>query len=161
MAFSILFKPRSASLPSSSPAALAIRNNQPYLAFDDTTQETAYFEGYLPDTYGGNGLTVTLVWLSEDQTTGDCVWQAAIERHQDDTTDLDSDSFASDQSVTSTTASAAGEPQYATITFTDGTQMDSLAAGESFRLRIRRDPSNMADDLTNDAQLKIIAIKET
>lgn len=155
------FAANAASLPSSNPARPVVRNDRLLLAFDDTTQETAYFDETLPATYGGNGITVTIVWLSEDQTTGDAVWQAAFERHQDDATDLDSDSFASDQSATATTANVAGEPQYTTITFTDGAQIDNLVGGESFRLRVRRNPASGSDDLTNDAQIYKVIVTET
>jgi len=58
-------------------------------------------------------------------------------------------------------ASATGEPAYDTIAFTNGAQMDSLAAGESFRLRIYRDANNGDDDMAGDAQLLRIEIQET
>jgi hypothetical protein len=39
--------------------------------------------------------------------------------------------------------------------------MDSLAAGESFRLRIYRDADNGSDTMTNDAELLRIEVRET
>lgn len=150
--------------PSSNPATLDSRNSHLVLDFDATTDEEAVFEGVLPENYAGGGLTVTLVWLASTATSGNVVWQAAFERHQDDTDDLDSDSFAAFQgSGAVATASASGEPQYSNITFTDGAQMDNLAAGESFRLKIRRDADDTSatDSMTGDAELLRVHVKET
>ena len=50
-----------------------------------------------------------------------------------------------------------------TITYTAGAAMDNLAAGEMFRLKIRRDAdgTNGTDDTTTDAELYGVEIKET
>ncbi len=142
-------------------AQRAIRANRWVLAFDDTTDETAEFTAYMPDTYAGGGITVTLIWQSEDQTTGAVVWDVALKSVSDDADDLDTKSFAAANSVTATTASASGECDYATVTFTDGADMDSIAAEELFEIQINRDANNGSDDMTNDAQLKMIVITET
>ena len=116
---------------------------------------------FLNRVYDGSGVTVTLVWLAATATTGDVVWDVSFERHEDDATDFDADSFAAVNSATATTASAAGEPQYTAITFTDGADMDSVAVGESFRLRVNRDADNGSDDMAGDAQLARVEIQET
>lgn len=147
--------------PSSAFATLARRNNHLVANFDAATDEAIDFEGVLPSHYSGGGLTVTLVWLAATATTGNVVWDVSIERHQDDTQDLDADGFAAVQSVTAACASASGEPSYDNITFTDGAQMDSLAVGESFRLRVNRDANNGSDTMAGDAQLIRVVVKET
>jgi hypothetical protein len=50
-----------------------------------------------------------------------------------------------------------------TITFTDGADMDSLAAGEAFRLKIRRDADGTGgtDDITSDCELLRVVLRET
>lgn len=154
--------PASAGIPPSTAfAALTRRNNHLVANFDAATDESLDFEGVLPANYSGGGLTVTLVWLAASATTNAVVWNVAIERHQDDADDLDSDTFAAVQAVTATCASATGEPAYDNITFTSGAQMDSLAAGESFRLRVTRDADNGSDNMTGDAQLLRVIVKET
>lgn len=138
--------------------------NIPVLDFEDgtaTAGEYADFYGVLPRTYAGGGLTVYLHWLSA-ATTGDCVWKAAFRRIADDAEDLNTTAHTYDyNSVTATTASAAGELAYDTITFTDGADMDSLAVGESFILRIFRDSDAAGDTLAGDASLFAVEIKET
>ncbi len=42
---------------------------------------------------------------------------------------------------------------------TDGADMDSVAVGELFRLKITRDASS--DDADNDAELHAVELKET
>lgn len=156
-----VFTPLSNEPPASSFATLDARNSVPVLDFDDSTDESAVFGGVLPANYAGGGLTVTLVWMATSATTGDVVWDAQIEAWPDDAFDIDSDGFAAVQSVTATTASATGEQQYSNITFTDGAQMDSLAAGEGFRIKVTRDANNGSDTLSGDAELIRCIIKET
>lgn len=156
-----VFTPLSNEPPASAFATLDTRNSVPVLDFDAATDEEAVFGGVLPANYAGGGLTVTLVWMATSATTGDVVWDAQIEAHADDAFDIDSDGFAAVQSVTATTASASGEQQYSNITFTSGAQMDSLAAGESYRIKVRRDANNGSDTMTGDAELLRVVIKET
>lgn len=147
--------------PTSAFAPTLRRNNHIVAAFDAATDENLDFEGVLPANYGGGGLTVRLVWLAATATSGNVVWNAQIERHQDDVDDLDADTLAAAQAVTAAAASASGEPSYDNITFTNGAQMDSLAAGESFRLRITRDADNGSDTMSGDAQLLRVILLET
>lgn len=159
--FLAAFKPQDNEPPASNNATIDTRNSVMVLDFDDSTDESAVFGGVLPNHYGGGGLTVTLVWMATSATTGNVVWNADIERHQDDAFDIDSDGFAGANAATGTTASASGEQQYTDITFTDGADMDSLAAGESFRLKITRDANDAADTMTGDAELLRVIVKET
>lgn len=156
-----IFQPQNNIPPASNPATLDLRNQQLCLEFDPTTAESAVFSGVLPRNYSGNGLTVSINWAADGATTGDVVWGASIERHADDAQDLDSDSFAAEQTVTDTTASADGETVYSLIAFTNGAQMDSLAVSERFRLKIRRVATDGADTLTVDAQIFSVEVMET
>lgn len=159
--FMAVFTPLSNEPPASAYATLDTRNSVPVLDFDDSTDESAVFGGVLPNNYAGGGLTVTIVWMATSATTGDVVWNADIERHQDDAFDIDSDGFAGANAATGTTASASGEQQYTNITFTDGADMDSLAAGESFRIKVTRDADNASDTMSGDAELLRVVVKET
>jgi hypothetical protein len=134
------------------------RNNHAVLDFDAGTDEYAFFVGALPASYAGGGLTVDIYWTATSATSGNCMWEAAIERY---TTDLDSDSFATAQATTSATSGTSGIITKTTITLTSGAQMDSLAAGEAFRLQIMRNANNAADTMTGDAELHCVTMRET
>ena len=47
----------------------------------------------------------------------------------------------------------------ASIAFADGAEMDSVAAGNAFRVQITRDANNAADTATGDAELVAVHIK--
>lgn len=160
------FTPSDNEPPSANAATPDLRNGNLVLDFDDTTDEEAIFLGVLPSHYAGGGVTITVGWSAADTTVTphNAVWQAAIERNNDDAQDMDADGFAAFQSSgASQEASASGELKYTTIAMTDGAQMDSLAAGEAFRLKIRRDADNTSgtDSLTGDAELRFVKIMET
>ncbi len=130
------------------------------LDFDAGTDESAVFGGVLSRHYAGGGVTATLVWMASTATSGNCVWNAQIERG-DTGTDMDSDSFATAQAATGAASGTSGAPTYTAITFTSGANMDSLAVGEAFRLKVTRDADNGSDTMTGDAELLRVELKET
>lgn len=146
--------------PSSNPATINSRNGTPVLEFDTTTQETAIFLGVLPRHYAGGGVTVYLHWAAASATSGTIGWDVAVERIGNGSQDIDSDSFASAATVTAATVpGTSGNVSITSVGITDGANIDSVAVGEAFRLRVRRDVSN--DTATGDAQLLAVEIKET
>ncbi len=158
-----VFYPGDAELPTSNMPTFDVRNGVLVLDFDDSTDESCEFAGFMPRHYGGGGLTVTIGWMATDTTVGpdNCIWDVALKSVTDDADDLDTKAFAAVNSVTAAEASASGEVDYATITFTDGADMDSVAAGEYFRLSLNRDANNASDTLAGDAELVFIEIRET
>lgn len=132
-------------------------------AFDDSTDENLDLFCRLGPNYGGGGLTLRLPWAAASATTGNVVWNAAIRRIADDAEDVDGAHSYDFNAVTDAAPSVSGEFTDAVITFTSGADMDSLAAGELFILRIVRDADNGSDTMTGDAQLKVsaIALRET
>lgn len=156
-----IFTPLGNEPPASNYATLDIRNAHPCLDFDDTTDETAQWTDVLPRNYAGGGVTVTLFWAASTATTGNVVWDAQFERLEDEGTDIDADSFAAVQSATAAAPGTSGAVQYTTIAFTHGAQMDSVAAGELFRVRVSRDANNGADTMTGDAELLGLELRET
>jgi len=148
--------------PTSNYATLDTRGSGHWvLDFDAATNESTLWADVLPRNYAGGGLTVTVCWMSTGATSGDVVWQGQFERHQDETDDLDSDSFAAAQSATGTAAGTNGAVQYTGITFTAGAQMDSLAAGEHFRFKLIRNAADAADTMAGDAEVLSVEIRET
>ena len=87
-------------------------------------------------------------------------WDVAFERIGDQQLDIDGDSFAGVQSVDNTTVpGTTGLVDVVSIAFTDGAQMDSIAAGESFRIKVTRDAAS--DDAAGDAEILFVVVKET
>lgn len=144
-------------------ATLDLRNNVPVLDFDDTANEVAVFQAILPRHYGGGGITVTLKLGATSATTGDMSFKAFFKSITSDADDIDTKNFAAPQVNAAIDApSASGEFNDAAITFTDGAQMDSLVVGEAFFILVMRDAQDgTADDMTGDAELLGIEMKET
>lgn len=146
--------------PAANYATLDTRNSHPVLDFDPTTDESAVFSDVMPRHYSGNGITVTVEWMATTGTTGNVIWQGAFERG-DTGTDLDTDSFATAQSVTTAAPGTNGAPAYSAITFSNA-QIDSLVAGEGFRFKLTRNASSASDTMTgSDAEVLRVELKET
>lgn len=157
------FTPQANEPPSSNFATLDLRNGHLVLDFDDTTDEEAVFKFYNPPHYDGGGITVEIYAAATSDTTNNVVWQAAIERVTDSNQDIDSDSFASFQSSGAVAVpGTSGHVKAFDVALTDGAQMDSLAAGEWGRLKIRRDADNTSatDSVSGDMELWSITILE-
>lgn len=156
----LVLTPLSNEPPATNYATLNTRNAHPVLEFDTTTQEAAIFTAILPRNYAGGGITVYLHWMAASAITGTIGWDVAFERMSDATTDLDADSFATAQTVTAATVpGTTGVVEVTNVAVSNGANMDSIAVGESFRLRIRRDVAN--DSAAGDAQLLAVEMKET
>jgi hypothetical protein len=154
------FFPADNEPPSSNYATLDLRNGHPVLDFDTTTQEAAIFTGVLPRHYAGGGVTVYIHYAMTSATTGTCGWDVSFERIGDAQQDIDSDGFATAQTVTAVTVDGtSGNADVVNVAVTNGANMDSVAAGESFRVRVRRDVAN--DTAAGDAELLAVEIKET
>lgn len=131
----------------------------PVWLFDPTTQEYLDFQAGLYG-YDGGGLTFKVYW-SSGATTGDAVFKIAIRRIQDDAENITSSHTYSYKSVTATTASVAGEVDYATITFTNG-EIDGALNNEYIWIRFTRDSTDGNDTLnSNDVQLHKVVGLET
>jgi hypothetical protein len=136
----------------------------PVLSFDAATDENADFAVQLPYTYAGGGLTFVIAWTSISATSATCRWEIAVRRFADDAEDLDTTSQTYDfNGVGATAPSAAGEIVYDNVTFTNGADMDSWAAGEWAILRVKRDAdgTNGTDDMTGDGAIVSILCRET
>lgn len=157
-----LFLPSAAEFPSTGYATPDIRDGILVLAFNDTVDESIEFAGFMPRHYDGGGITVTTIWMSEDQTSGTISWDISFKSFTDDV-DVASKSFATAKNENATTASVSGEMDYAETPFTNGTEMDSILAGEYFRMLVTRDGNGTTstDSLVNDMQLVAIEIRET
>ena len=149
------FSPRDNQPPASNFATLNTRNSIAVLEFDAATQESSTFVGVISE--GANlasGLMVRLWWMGATATSGNVRWAASFERSG---TNLDSDSFDTATEITSAANGTSGIETVAAITCT---AIDSLAAGERFRLRIARKAADATNDtMTGDAQLVAVEVR--
>jgi hypothetical protein len=154
------FHPYHNEPPTADYATLGVRNQHPHLAFDATTAEFALFSAVLPRNYTSGGITVYVHWAAATATTGTIGWTVEFERIGDGVQDLDSDGFASAQTITAATVpGTSGLVDITNVAISDGANIDSVAVGEYFRIRIKRDVAN--DTATGDAQLYAVELKET
>jgi hypothetical protein len=103
--------------------------------------------------YGGGGLTFTLVWSASSATANEVRWGIAIRRIADDAEDIDGAHSYDFNEVDDTAPNVSGEVSHATITFSNGADMDSWAEGELAIVRVYRNADHANDDLTGDAEL--------
>jgi len=123
------------------------------LAFNDTTEETAFW-GFEAVEYDSGNLTLDITWYAENDSSGDVVWGAAIMvvTPNTDAQDVETDAFAAASTVTDSHLGTTGKRLHkATITISN---LDSLAAGDHVIIKIFRDADDAADDMSNDAILR-------
>jgi hypothetical protein len=142
--------------PATAFATLDTRNSIAILDFDDTTDEQAIFLGIIPEAAVlTSGLSIHLIWTATTATSGAVVWDASVERMVSPH-DIDANDFDTAASVTTTTNGTSGVPNYSVITLTT---IDSVTAGDGFRLRINRDANNGSDTMTGDAELIAVEVR--
>ncbi len=156
----VVFTPLANEPPASGYATLDQRNGRACLDFDATTQELAAFSGVMPRNYAGGGITVYLHWRASSATSGTCRWGTQFEAG---TSDNDSDSFASALSAGGTASATSGIRTVTSIAHANGSEIDSIAVGDEFRLHVVRDAAGLSgtDDMTGDGELYKVELKET
>lgn len=156
----LIFRPQDNEPPSSNYATLDTRNQHPVLDFDATTNESAVFSAIMPRHYAGGGVTVYIHYAMSSAEADTVDWDVCFERIGDQQQDLDADGFAAVQSVDNTTVpGTTGLVDIVSVAFANGAEMDSVAVGEGFRLKVTRDAAS--DDAAGDAELRFVELKET
>jgi hypothetical protein len=151
-----VFTPLANQPPATAFATLDTRNSIAVLDFDDgATNEAAIFNGIIPEAASlGSGLKVRIIWTATTATSGATEWGVQFEKLS---TDIDSDSFDTAATQATTTNGTSGIPNTTEITITT---IDSLAAGDGFRLKIYRDSSDATNDtMTGDAELIAVEVR--
>ena len=138
---------------------------RPILKHDDTTDWSSIGSGVIPLTYGGGGLTVKIHGsMSGANVSKTMSFDIAIERVAAAAvlTGGGSDFAAANNANPTVHADADTEFSFE-IAFTDGADMDSLAAGEPYRILFKRDAdgTTSTDDAVGDFQLYIAHVRET
>jgi hypothetical protein len=141
--------------PATAFATLDTRNSIAVLDFDAATDESAVFVGIIPEGASlGSGLKVFLHWMASTATSGNCRWGVQFEKSG---TDLDSDSF---DTATEAHSAANGTSGIETVTEITATAIDSLAAGNRFRLKVFRNADDATNDtMTGDAELIAVEVR--
>jgi hypothetical protein len=161
MATRAIFTPLSAEFPATNFPQLTISNRRPVLAFDASTDETAYWSGIAPQGLTGT-VTVVITYAMASATSGTVGFQAQLEAISDgDATDTDSaTSFDSvNNSASTTVPGTAGYIDQISITMTNA---DSMAAADYFRLSLNRDADGSAitDSATGDAYVLAVELRD-
>ena len=148
-----VFTPNQNQPPATDFATLDTRNSILVLDFDDGDDESAIFVGVIPEAASlGSGLKIRLHWAAIE-TSGDCVWDVSLERMN---TDLDTDSF---DTIASATAATNGTSGILTVTEITLTTIDSVTAGDGYRLKVTRDATNVSDTMSGDAELVVVEVR--
>lgn len=137
-------------------ATLDTRNSRPVLDFN-VTGSIAIFTDAMPAEYANGGVDLE-IWFSttETGTSGNAYYSVALERIVAETTDIDSDNFA-----TAINGSAAVPPgktvKTGTLSLTNGVQMDSVVAEDYFRLKFIL----ISGTFSGDLELHYIEMRES
>jgi hypothetical protein len=154
------FTPHRAEFPSSTYATHDERNDRNVLDFSDAADEYCYFVGKLADNYDGGGVDVTIYFMMSTATGSNVELAVAFEKLTTGE-DYDSDSFAAEQTTTEAVPGTSGHMDMGgAISFTDGAQMDSVGAGDLFRLKVKRKGSHANDTASGDLELLAVDVVE-
>jgi len=151
-----VFTPLDNQPPATDFATLDTRNSVALLDFDDGAPESAVFVGVIPEgAVLTSGIIVRLSWSAAAASpSGDCRWLVDIEKTTGH--DIDADGYDTAVAGTTTTSGTSGLVNTTAITITT---IDSVAAGDAFRLRVRRDAANAGDTMTGDAELVAVEVR--
>lgn len=146
--------------PASAFMTLDTRNAHVVLDADGSTDEECVFRGIMPANYDGGGVTVKVHVMFTSATSGTGRLQTSFERVTGQ--DADADSFATANSGGGSANGTSGIETIISINHADGAEMDSVVAGDEFRIKIRRDADGTSgtDDITTDMEIKSVEIVE-
>jgi hypothetical protein len=150
------FFPRDAEFPVTDFATIDTRNNHPVLDFNDTTVETVFFTGFIPQgasfATSGTALTFVLESTATSATSGNIGWNVALERIVAGGIDIDADNFGTAQPGSAAVSGTSGIVTEVSVTFTLAQLPSLLAAGDMIRVRVQRNTS-VSGDHAGDAEL--------
>lgn len=144
-------------LPASCYAVFDTANDIPEYRYDDAANEVILFLCRRHNNSATGGITVRLV-LKGAANTGDMAFGGAFRSFTDDTDNFLVTAFNAWGTVVYNSAidapSVVGEPTYDTIAFSDGAEVDNVAADELFLfLLFRNAQDTVNDDMSGDASL--------
>ncbi len=156
-------RPLSADLrgTSSNRPSFGTRNGHRILEFAPSVDSEAFFSAIMPEAYAAAGVSVVIEFMVDNNTAGNIVIGFSFERLEVGVTDLDTDGFAAEKTVTIAVPGGSGQLVRATITFTDGAEMDSIVTADQMRLKLRRVGTDGSDTATTStAQMTLARISQ-
>jgi len=155
----LIFTPQCNEPPAANFATFDVRNAHPVLDF--ALNEIGIFSSVMPRHYSGGGITIYHHYAITSAEVNDVKLETYLERIGDQQQDIDSDGFAAAQNTGDITVpGTSGNVDIIPSTHTNGAQMDSIAVGEGFRLKVKR-IAVVGTDAAGDLELRFIEIKET
>jgi len=161
MATRAVLLPYAAEFPAANFPALTLVNRRPALAFDASTDETAYWSAIAAAGWTGT-VTAVISYIMASATSGAVGFQVALEAvTAGDAVDLDATtSFDTvNNSASTTVPGTAGYLGQISVTLTNA---DSIAAADYFRLSLNRDADGSAitDSATGDAYVLGVELRD-
>ncbi len=155
-----VFTPECNEPPSSGYMTLNVRNGHLVLEATAGSTDTTIFPAVMPRNYAGGGITAYITWMAKTAITGTIGWDVTFENDNANNHDLDSDAWATAQTVTAATVNGtSGKTTTTNVAITAGAAgTDSVAAGDPFRIRVR---NLAAGPATGGNQILAIELKET
>lgn len=145
--------------PTANYATFDTRNQHPVL--DHALTEISIFTCVMPRSYAGGGTENYIHYAMTSAVANDIKLNTYFERIGDQQQDLDADGFAAAQNTGDITVpGTSGLVDIVSTTHTDGAQMDSVAVGESFRLKVER-VAVAGTDAAGDLEIVAIEIVES
>lgn len=141
--------------PATAFATLDTRNSDANLDFDDATVESTVWREIINEgAVLTSGILCRIHWRSTTATTGNVRWRVEFERGN---TDIDADSF---DTATEGTSAANGTSGISTTAEITCTTIDSIVAGDAFRVRVSRVGNDGTNDtMSGDAELIAVELR--
>lgn len=127
------------------------------LAFDAAADEAAFWK-FVAGNYGSGNLTLNIYWYADTASSGDVIFDAQITAitANTDTTDVETDTLATANSVTDTHLGTTGQRVHlATIAISN---LDSIAADDLVFIRLNRDANNASDTMAGDCIVLLLEL---
>lgn len=152
--------PQAASFPSTNAAALGRDSlGRMYLAFDATTNETAYWTLAAPQGLTGT-MTAVVTFRAASATSGNTIFNVAVEAiTSGDALDTGAASSFDTTNASSPTA-VAGTAGYITQLSVTLTNQDSVAAGDMVRISLTRDAASANDNVSGDVHVLLVELRD-
>jgi hypothetical protein len=131
---------------------------RPYLSFDQTTEQAAYWT--VPAPQGLTGALTAVITYMAAGTSGGVAFGVSVEAVSDgDATDLDAgESYdAENVGTVASVPGTAGHPDQLSVTLTNA---DNVAAGDYVRVRLARKVGNAADTLAAAALVLSLELRD-
>ncbi len=151
------FAPSDGLFPTAQPAGTVTRDDELLITFAQLVDSDILFPGAMDEKYDGGTIAVDIYWVAAAAIADDVRW--SVEWLRQAGGDAISGAFAAPKTVDSTAPGVNGDIAKATITFTQA-EADSVAAGDPYRIRVRREGTNNNDTMTDTAQLLRVTVEE-